>query len=207
VLIPKMTAVALIRARLLAKNTTLYGFRISDTAPASRAYTVPPPQPVHSSARASVPNIPQDAALCRAFGQTAGTVKRFWFHNLPDDAVADADWVPSENIPRIQVPLQDSNGSDGSDSIHRRPGERGLAPTACRLGCVHRHAALARQRGRRSRQAWTVRHRSVNGRRSFPLGSLAERHRRHVRKNSYRPVRLHAAHPRDNADRNCLCDH
>lgn len=100
VLLPKMTEWAQLRVQIMARGCSLYGFRIADTAPGSRAYTQKPAAPIESPGRGGFPNVPQDAALCQCFGSANGTVKRFWFHNLPDNFVEDADFDPTKNMPQ-----------------------------------------------------------------------------------------------------------
>jgi len=98
-LFPKMLAAARSRANILATGTFLYGFRVADTAPNSRAYTQLPGVSITSTQRSAPPNVPQDAALCVVNGSVAGTRKRFWFHDLPDGVVSDSAFVDAEHIP------------------------------------------------------------------------------------------------------------
>lgn len=98
VLIPKMEQFARIRCQFLARNCTYYGSRVADVAPGSRAYTQRPTAKISSAVRAGFPNVPQDAALCQCLGTAQGTIKRFWFHNLPDTFVEDADFAPGQDM-------------------------------------------------------------------------------------------------------------
>jgi hypothetical protein len=97
-LLQKMETFADVRVRIMAKNTTLYGYRISDTAPGSRAYTQRPRRKISAPRGNDTPNIPQDSALCQCLGTVGGTIKRFYFHNLPDGFVDDADFVAGVNM-------------------------------------------------------------------------------------------------------------
>lgn len=98
VALPKMIALAEIRAPLIATGTLLYGLRVQDTAPGSRAYTQSPPTTIEGAGRARYPNVPQDAALCQCFGTDAGTIKRFWLHDLPDQAVHNGDFADQNTL-------------------------------------------------------------------------------------------------------------
>jgi len=99
-LIPKMEAIARLRTTIMARNCSYYGSRIADVSPGARAYTQRSSSVIKSLARAGFPNIPQDAVLCQCLGLVPGTVKRFWFHNLPDEAVVDADF--SDGQPTVE---------------------------------------------------------------------------------------------------------
>jgi hypothetical protein len=99
VLLPKMEQSARFRVPMLARGTILYGYRIADTAPGSRAYTVFPSGGIGAQRGAGTPNVPQDAALCQCYGTVPGTVKRFWIHCLPDDFVKDGDFDPGSGVP------------------------------------------------------------------------------------------------------------
>lgn len=99
VLLPKMEDFAELRMIIMARGCGLYGSRVADTAPGSRAYTQRPTAPIQAAARMGQPNVPQDAVLCQCFGTANGTVKRFWFHNVPDNVVDDADFVADKGIP------------------------------------------------------------------------------------------------------------
>ncbi len=97
-LLPKMEAFAADRVSILARGVSLYGYRIQDVAPGSRAYTVKPNREIQGRRAQEYPNVPQDAALCKCYGTVAGTLKRFWFHVLPDDMVASGDFNPTSNV-------------------------------------------------------------------------------------------------------------
>lgn len=112
-LIPSMLEIAKIRAGILANGTTLFGFRIADTTPGSRAYTAYPQQDVVAPAGNGAPNVPQDAALCQVLGTVAGTVKRFWIHDLPDDAVSNAAFTNVPNIIAILARFNNALQADG----------------------------------------------------------------------------------------------
>lgn len=96
ILLPKMQDLAFVRAEILAKDSILYGYRVQSTNPGTRAFTQYPGAVVKSNRNAGTPNVPQDAALCVCYGTVAGTVKRFWLHNLPDGAVEDADFADNQ---------------------------------------------------------------------------------------------------------------
>jgi len=97
-LLPKMIDFAQMRTRILASGTELVGMRIADTTPGSRAYTEAPMGRIRARVAAGTPNVPQDAVLCKCFGTVAGTVKRFWFHCLPDDVVEDMEFTAASDI-------------------------------------------------------------------------------------------------------------
>jgi len=90
-LFPLMKDLAQRRLTFLAAGTQLYGYRIADTAPNSRAFTQRENTVIRVSGRTGPPNVPQDAVLCQVFGTVAGTSKRFWFHNLPDTAIDNCE--------------------------------------------------------------------------------------------------------------------
>ena len=100
-LLQRMKEIARTRLRMCARNTVLFGYRIADTAPNSRAFTHRETANVQSSIRAGTPNVPQDAALCRCYGTVGGTLKRFWLHNLPDDMVEDGQFTEVGPLPTI----------------------------------------------------------------------------------------------------------
>lgn len=100
VLLPKMREIAQNRIGLCARNTRLYGYRIADTAPNSRAYTQIENATIAAPDRSGFPNVPQDAALCKCYGNIGGTLKRFWIHCLADDSVNNAQFVADQGIPR-----------------------------------------------------------------------------------------------------------
>jgi len=99
ILLPKMEAIARQRSSFMARNTEVYGYRIADVSPGSRAYTQRPTGRIGAQRGVGLPNVPNDAALCQCFGSVAGTVKRFWLHNLPDGYVEDSDWNAADNVP------------------------------------------------------------------------------------------------------------
>lgn len=112
-LITKMEIIARMRMDLMASGCHLHGFRIADTAPGSRAYTVKPATLIRSNLRAGQPNIPQDAALCQCLGNVAGTVKRFFFHNLPDTFVSDTEFDPAKGVPEMCRDVINRLSTDG----------------------------------------------------------------------------------------------
>jgi hypothetical protein len=112
-LTPSMQAIAAVRAQMLAEGCELFGFRIADTTPGSRAYTSYPTQPVLAPAGNGTPNVPQDAALCQVLGSVAGTVKRFWLHNLPDAYVVDANFAAPATIRAQSAAFNNALQADG----------------------------------------------------------------------------------------------
>jgi len=113
VLLPKMEVLARLRAVSMAKGTEVYGFRIADTSPGSRAYTQRPNGRIGAPRAAGNPNIPNDAALCQCFGTVPGTVKRFWMHNLPDGYVDDCDFTAAASMPQRAREFINSLASNG----------------------------------------------------------------------------------------------
>jgi hypothetical protein len=104
-LLPKMQQAAQARALLLANGTSLYGYRISDTAPGSRAYTQLPGTVIKAPRGNGTPNVPQDAVLCAMLGTVAGTRKLFWLHDLPDNAVEDGELGGNQSPDTVRVYL------------------------------------------------------------------------------------------------------
>lgn len=92
-LIPAMKEVAKARVAGLGSNIALFGYRISDTAPNSRAYVVQEPTDIQSATDADALNVPNDAALCMIKGSAPGTVKRYWMHAVDDQYIAAGDFV------------------------------------------------------------------------------------------------------------------
>ena len=99
-LLPKMRNLARTMSAVRARDTVLYGYRIADTAPNSRAFTQLEPSVIGAGHAAGLPNVPQDAALVKCYGSVAGTLKRFWLHCLPDGFVEDAQFTASSNMAR-----------------------------------------------------------------------------------------------------------
>jgi len=113
ILLPKMEVIARQRVSFMARNTDVYGYRIADTSPGSRAYTQRPNARIAAARGAGVPNIPNDAALCQCFGTVGGTVKRFWLHNLPDGFVDDSEFTAESTMAlkaRTFINLLSENG-------------------------------------------------------------------------------------------------
>lgn len=100
-LVTSMDAISQKRVQLFGQGVNLFGYRIADTTPNSRAYTLYSKLVLNPPPRNGRLNVPQDAALCQILGSVAGTIKRFWLHALPDDAVSDANFTDGLNI----VPL------------------------------------------------------------------------------------------------------
>lgn len=124
-LLPKMAAFASNRVDMMAFDVALYGYRIADTSPGSRAYVVKPQSPIIQLGRTvDPPNIPADAALCQCSGQVAGTTKRFFFHCLPDGAVVDSLFAAAYNIPgqaRTLINLLANNGFKFRYTVQNSP--------------------------------------------------------------------------------------
>lgn len=129
-LFPVMLNVARSRARFMARGTYLYGYRVADTAPNSRAFTQIERDTVSIGRTNGYPNVPQDAVLCAVNGTVAGTRKRFWFHNLPDDAVEDSGLVAASDIEskaRDTINLLQQNGFKFRYAVQTAPTGRILS--------------------------------------------------------------------------------
>jgi len=96
-LIAAMDAVSAKRRLILAADTVICGYRIGQEN--GRSYVV---RRVLAAPRGNdVSNIPVDAALCQVSVGGSPTVKKFWFHDLPDD------WINATTIfaDRVQAIL------------------------------------------------------------------------------------------------------
>lgn len=96
-LIAQMRALAVTRSASLAKGSTLFGYRIGQ--PGGKSITVRENAAIAAPRGNDFPNVPQDAALCQVRGTAAGNPsKKYWLHNLPDDAVSNAKFANPNEI-------------------------------------------------------------------------------------------------------------
>jgi len=87
-LVAAMDTVSSFRRLLLASDTVICGYRIG--VDGGRSYVV---RRTFAAPRANdASNIPVDSALCQCSVNGSTTIKKFWFHDLPDD------WVNSTLI-------------------------------------------------------------------------------------------------------------
>lgn len=114
-----------IRAQLLPQGTKVYGYRVVDDSPNARAFTVIETTLLQGGRGVGGPNVPQDGALCRVFGQQPNILKRFWIHCLPDSYVLEGTDFP----PFVVALIRDYINACGTAGANIKFQSR-IAPTA-----------------------------------------------------------------------------